>query len=221
VLDIGTGASAIYPLLGAATRADWTFVGTDVTDVALACAQENLRKQDVGIRERITFRDARCATGSIETSGENVDDPQIGILRGVVREDEEFTFCMCNPPFFESIKDAESNPNTACGGTEIEMVCPGGEEAFTERMFLESLGMKHRVHWFTTMCGKKKTMTKLRARMHAARVPAIRTTELVHGKTSRWCIAWSFSKDAARKANVPLPDPEKLALVRAALLGKK
>lgn len=30
--------------------------------------------------------------------------------------EETFHFCMCNPPFFESIEEASSNPKTACGG---------------------------------------------------------------------------------------------------------
>jgi 23S rRNA A1618 N6-methylase RlmF len=29
---------------------------------------------------------------------------------------ERFHFCMCNPPFFESLAEANRNPNTACGG---------------------------------------------------------------------------------------------------------
>ena len=126
-----------------------------------------------------------------------------------MRDGETFTFCMCNPPFFETMDEAGRNPNTACGGTATEMVFPGGEEAFVKKIFADSLTMKDSIHWFTTMCGKKSTMTKTRSFLHTHRVPAIRTTELSHGKTSRWCIAWSFSKDAASKALVPLPeDPD-------------
>ena len=191
-------------MLGASTLG-WRFVGTDVTDEALESARENLRKNP-HLERLIEIRDARDEDGSRDR-----------ILRGVVKEGETFTFCMCNPPFFESMEDAGLNPNTACGGTEIEMVCPGGEEAFVKRMFADSLEMKESIHWFTTMCGKKSTMTKMRSLFHATRVPAVRTTELVHGKTSRWCIAWSFSKDAAGKANVPLPDAEKLKKVAKTL----
>ena len=199
-LDVGTGASVIYPLIGASTRG-WRFVGTDVTDEALRSARENVERNP-HLEALIEIRDARDENGG-----------RANVFRGVVREGETFAFSMCNPPFFESMEEAGKNPNTACGGTEIEMVCEGGEEAFVKRMFNESLEMKHAVHWFTTMCGKKSTMTKMRALFHVLRVPAIRTTELVHGKTSRWCIAWSWSKEAAANANVPLPDPERLAKV--------
>jgi 23S rRNA (adenine1618-N6)-methyltransferase len=196
VLDIGTGASAIYALLGAAGRG-WRFVGTDVCDEALTSARENVRRNP-HLESLIEIRDARGEDGARDR-----------VLRGVVRDGETFTFCMCNPPFFETMDEAGRNPNTACGGTATEMVFPGGEEAFVKKIFADSLTMKDSIHWFTTMCGKKSTMTKTRSFLHTHRVPAIRTTELSHGKTSRWCIAWSFSKDAASKALVPLPeDPD-------------
>ena len=38
-------------------------------------------------------------------------------------------FCMCNPPFFESLDEAGRNPATAYGGTAAEMVYPGGHPA--------------------------------------------------------------------------------------------
>lgn len=40
-LDIGCGANCIYPLLGAST-CGWRFVGTDITDVAVAWARRNV-----------------------------------------------------------------------------------------------------------------------------------------------------------------------------------
>lgn len=40
VLDVGCGANLIYPLLGAAMHG-WSFVGVDITDVAIQWAQKN------------------------------------------------------------------------------------------------------------------------------------------------------------------------------------
>lgn len=45
------------------------------------------------------------------------------ILAAAVREDEAFHFCMCNPPFFSSIRDANQNPRTACGGGGLLCLC--------------------------------------------------------------------------------------------------
>lgn len=65
------------------------------------------------------------------------------ILLGVVRDDEKFDFCMCNPPFFESLEESGLNPKTSCGGTSKEMVCPGGEKAFITRIIEDSAELKH------------------------------------------------------------------------------
>lgn len=52
---------------------------------------------------------------------------------------------MCNPPFYTSAEDVERSaegkilePNSVCTGSEVEMITPGGEEAFVKRMFEES-----------------------------------------------------------------------------------
>ena len=67
------------------------------------------------------------------------------VLVGVVKEEERFDFCMCNPPFFSSMQEAGLNPWTACGGTEAEMVCVGGEEAFVARIIDDSVKLKHAI----------------------------------------------------------------------------
>ncbi len=46
-----------------------------------------------------------------------------------------------------SMQEANLNPNTACGGTPAEMVCPGGELAFIMRMVEDSVRLGPRVHW--------------------------------------------------------------------------
>lgn len=67
------------------------------------------------------------------------------VLVGVVQEGETFDFCMCNPPFFESMEEAGLNPRTACGGTPAEMVCPGGEEAFVNQIIEDSVQLQHSI----------------------------------------------------------------------------
>ncbi|KAG1674416.1 hypothetical protein FOA52_012943 [Chlamydomonas sp. UWO 241] len=135
-------------------------------------------------------------------------DASGGVLTAALTGDrhERFAFSMCNPPFFASMAEAGTNPATACGGTPMEMVCPGGELAFIMRMVDDSVRLGARIHWYTTMVGKKATLKALRKELHARHVTAIRTTELAQGKTSRWAIAWSFDVDP-NLANHPLPRP--------------
>ena len=64
-------------------------------------------------------------------------------------------------------------------GTPEEMVCPGGELAFVTQMVKDSLKLQGRVHWYTSMVGKKTTLKQLRRKLHESKVTALRTTEFV------------------------------------------
>ena len=72
------------------------------------------------------------------------------VLLGVVKEGEKFDFCMCNPPFFESMEEAGLNPKTSCGGTPEEMVCQGGERVFVSRIVEDSAMLKQSFRYRTS-----------------------------------------------------------------------
>ncbi|XP_010531505.1 PREDICTED: methyltransferase-like protein 16 [Tarenaya hassleriana] len=124
------------------------------------------------------------------------------ILVEVVRENETFDFCMCNPPFFETLEEAGLNPKTSCGGTPEEMVCEGGEKAFVTRMIEDSVVLKQRFRWYTTMLGKKVNLKILMSKLREVGATIVKTTEFVQGRTSRWGLAWSFMPPV-RKIVVP------------------
>ncbi len=42
------------------------------------------------------------------------------------------------------------------------------------------------------MVGKKETLKRVRAMLHALSVPSVRSTQFTQGRTHRWGIAWSF-----------------------------
>ncbi|KAI3795524.1 hypothetical protein L1987_38179 [Smallanthus sonchifolius] len=189
--DIGTGANCIYPLLGASLLG-WSFVGTDITDVALEWAESNVKSNPhisklIEIR-KVDFKEE--STDQNTNSGEGYNGPPI--LLGVVKNDEKFDFCMCNPPFFETMDEAGLNPNTSCGGTPAEMVCPGGEQAFISRMIQDSVQLKQSFGWYTSMVGKKSNLKNLISKLREVGVTVVKTTEFVQGQTCRWGIAWSF-----------------------------
>ncbi|GKA60873.1 methyltransferase-like protein 16 isoform X1 [Tanacetum coccineum] len=207
-LDIGTGANCIYPLLGASLLG-WSFVGTDVTDVALEWAERNV-KNNPQISELIEIRKVdyekqmidqdtnddesytNISRNTEQTCDENKSYHGAPILAGVVKSGETFDFCMCNPPFFESMEESGLNPNTSCGGTPAEMVCPGGEQAFISRMIQDSVQLKQSFRWYTSMVGKKSSLKSLTSKLREVGVSVVKTTEFVQGQTCRWGIAWSF-----------------------------
>ncbi|KAK6136636.1 hypothetical protein DH2020_029619 [Rehmannia glutinosa] len=168
--DIGTGANCIYPLLGASILG-WKFVGSDITDIAIEWANRNVNSNP-HISDLIEIRrvdaegtmynveelhnegrfDSNSTNARDDGRASTVPEPHLGvkksyngppILLGVVKDGESFDFCMCNPPFFETMEEAGLNPKTACGGTPEEMVCCGGEHAFITRIIEDSAKLKH------------------------------------------------------------------------------
>ncbi|CAN6277375.1 unnamed protein product [Urochloa humidicola] len=198
--DIGTGVNCIYPLLGASLLG-WSFVGSDVTDVALEWAKKNV-ESNPHLAELIEIRNANAASFISESEAivrDNILEPEEGramqkppVLVGVVKESESFDFCMCNPPFFESIEEAGLNPKTACGGTAEEMVCDGGELAFVTHIIEDSVSVKNSFRWFTSMVGRKANLKLLMSKAREAGASVVKTTEFVQGQTARWGLAWSF-----------------------------
>ncbi|EOX97728.1 Ribosomal RNA large subunit methyltransferase F isoform 3, partial [Theobroma cacao] len=219
--DIGTGANCIYPLLGASLLG-WSFVASDMTDVALEWAERNV-KSNPHISELIEIRNVRCSPNTPTPEGLNngesvyseegegllsssIDMPASEdksyhgppILLDVVRDGERFDFCMCNPPFFESIEEAGLNPKTSCGGTHEEMVCPGGEKAFITRIIDDSVVLKLSFRWYTSMVGRKVNLKFLISKLREVGVTIVKTTEFVQGQTCRWGLAWSFVPPAKK-----------------------
>lgn len=87
-LDVGTGASCIYSLLG--TREyGWSFIASDIDETALTNAEKLLNEN--GLKERITLRQQQ--------------DPRRA-LRGILLPHEVVAFSICNPPFHETIEHA-------------------------------------------------------------------------------------------------------------------
>lgn len=120
-----------------------------MTDVALEWAERNV-KSNPQISKLIEIRrvDLEKESNNQNTNiGEGYNGPPI--LLGVVKTDEKFDFCMCNPPFFETMDEAGLNPNTSCGGTPAEMVCPGGEQAFISRMIQDSVQLQQSFRYYS------------------------------------------------------------------------
>lgn len=210
--DIGTGANCIYPLLGASLLG-WSFVGSDVTDVALEWAERNVNSNP-HISELIEIRKAVDAHQTVDVTTDLTKD-QSGhpVLLGTVGDDEHFDFCMCNPPFFESMEEAGLNPRTACGGTSEEMVCPGGERAFIMRIIDDSVVLKQAFRWYTSMVGRKANLKVLVSKLWEVGASVVKTTEFVQGETCRWGLAWSFLPPARKVVTSHMTEKSKLSFM--------
>ncbi|RQM13306.1 hypothetical protein DD237_005495 [Peronospora effusa] len=178
-IDVGTGANCIYALLGA-TMNKWKFIATEIDAESYACAKENVARNH--LETLITVK--RTQTNKLLL--EPLQDEPL---------ERKFHFVMCNPPFFDDMDEADTNPASSCMGSANEMVFPGGEVAFIGNMIVESVDLQNRVLWFTSMIGKKASLRKLLALLRKNQVRNTRTTEFFQGRTKRWGIAWTFSEN--------------------------
>ena len=210
-VDIGTGASCIYPLLGVA-KLNWDFIATELDGASAAAAKRNVSLN--GWESRIDVR--HVATPSTSADGSTAQSPvqtPAPLLRGVLGPDETADCSMCNPPFYddgETPRGRADHDGARCVGSRAEQFTPGGEVGFVTRMIDESVEMGGRIRWYSSLLGKKASLKPLLAALRDAHVPRVRTTEIAQGVTSRWAIAWSLSPlqhgDGASAFSEPAPE---------------
>ena len=182
-LDIGVGASCIYSLLACASSPAWHMHGTDIDTHSLTHAQRNI--------------DSNKLTKRIKLTQTKPSDPLIPLSDlGVSRLD----FVMCNPPFYSSEADMsrayygkELPPSAVCTGSANEMICEGGDVGFVSRILEESLQLRERVQWYSSMLGRLASAQQLVAKLREHGISNFAVTNLKAGhKTRRWAVAWSF-----------------------------
>lgn len=182
-LDIGVGASCIYSLLACASSPGWRMLGSDVDQHSLDYARRNVEANDLQNRIKL----ALTAT----------DSPLLPLDKMGVKE---LDFCMCNPPFYSSSSDMAAAygskampPSAVCTGSENEMICPGGDVGFVTRILEESLVLRSRVQWYTSMLGRLASVHQIISKLKEHNITNFAVTNLKAGqKTRRWAVAWSF-----------------------------
>lgn len=193
-LDIGTGASLVYPLTGQ-SEYGWHFTGVDIDPAAIKSAQNICQLNNLKITlRRQAFRE--------------------NIFRGVIEPHDAFHITMCNPPFHSSIENAMKGTQRKWanlgkgqssklnfGGQNAELWCPGGEIKFIARMIEQSMEFAGQCLWFSSLVSKKDNLKTLEKILGKAKVFDFKVVEMAQGqKTSRF-IAWTYFKESQRSLN--------------------
>ena len=94
----------------------------------------------------------------------------------------------------ESSYESKSQPpSSICTGAPVEMITPGGDAGFVLRMIDESLVLREKVKWYSSMLGKLGSVHVVVARLKEVGVGNWAVALLRAGrKTRRWTVAWSF-----------------------------
>lgn len=194
LLDIGTGANLVYPLI-AAHAYGWQCVGVDIDAKALRNAQQIIDAN--GLHQQISV----C------------QQPNPGsIFKGVMLPGEQFTVTLCNPPFHASAEEALAGsqrkwrglgkkPPQALnfGGQSNELFCEGGEAAFLTTMIRESKLFAKECVWFTTLVSKATNLPLVYRELKKVQAVTVKTVEMAQGQKQSRFVAWSFQPAVAKK----------------------
>ncbi|OUR90885.1 23S rRNA (adenine(1618)-N(6))-methyltransferase [Flavobacteriales bacterium 34_180_T64] len=194
ILDIGTGATCIYPLLGNIIY-NWRFVGTDIDERSLKNAQSILDKN--GIQDVIELRIQKDASQ---------------ILTEIVTPTDRFSAVICNPPFYKDEAEAEAaNAKKIKGlgkdgkevrnfaGTNNELIYKGGEKAFLHNYLYQSSLYKTQCFWFSSLVSNKKKLKSMQASLKKLGVFEMKLLDLRQGNKQSRVLAWTFLNKAEQK----------------------
>lgn len=197
VLDIGVGASSIYPIIGV-TEYGWNFIGSDINEKSLASAQKII-DANTALQNKVSLR---------------LQQDDNSIFKGILREDEMVDFTMCNPPFHVSEEEAQKgaarkvknlsgkkteNPALNFAGINKELICEGGESSFIKNMIAESKSFRQNCYWFSTLVSKKSNLKAIYKLLNAEEAVQVKTISLGTGNKSSHIIAWSFLTKAEQQ----------------------
>ncbi|KAJ8117210.1 hypothetical protein OPT61_g1541 [Boeremia exigua] len=186
-LDIGTGASGIYAMLCMKSRPNWTMCATDIDKTSFESAAANFAENNLLSRSRMLHTTSSMPLVPIEALGT-----------------QQLDFTVCNPPFFADSAEMEKSlsgegkatgPNAICTGSNNEMICPGGDLGFVSRIVEESLLLRDKVTWYTSMLGKLSSAKAIVELLKSNKISNWAVGVLDPGTktgTKRWVVAWSF-----------------------------
>ncbi|MFT4523102.1 MAG: 23S rRNA (adenine1618-N6)-methyltransferase [Bacteroidia bacterium] len=197
-LDVGVGASCIYPIIGV-IEYDWNFIGSDIDLKSIVSAQ-SIVDSNPTIKDKIECR---------------LQKDSKDVFYGVIRKEDKIDLTICNPPFHSSLEEAQKGsrrkiknltgkkvktPKLNFAGISSELVCDGGEYKFIQNMIKESVRFSKNCYWFSTLVSKQSHLKGIHELLET--VEAIQIKEISMGtsnKSSR-IVAWTFLSSEEQKA---------------------
>ena len=187
ILDIGTGANCIYPILGYSLF-NWRFVASE-SNVKSYDSAANILSQNLDQLNNIELR-----------KQENNNH----IFKSIIKKGESYTATICNPPFYaskeESIKESQrkhkhlktKNASRNFKGMAHELWYTGGEFAFIMNMIDESYLFKNQVKWFSSLVAKDSNLRRLIRYINKQKGIRYEVIDFAHGNKKSRILAWQI-----------------------------
>ena len=189
-LDVGIGASCIYPIIGV-TEYGWKFIGSDIDPKSIASAQ-NIVNSNSSIKDKIECR--------LQKNSKDV-------FYGIIGKEDKIELIICNPPFHSSIEDAQKGtrrkiknlsgkkvktPELNFAGISNELICDGGEYKFIQNMIRESEKFSKNCYWFSTLVSKQSNLKGIYKLLEKIEANQIKKIPMGTGNKSSRIVAWTF-----------------------------
>jgi len=189
-LDIGTGANAIYCILGA-QHFNWNMVGTESDGKAIEIAKANMKSTKL-LQNKVELRH---------------QENKSFLFKNIIQAQEQFDFTICNPPFHSSREEAvkgsvrkfknlggiadKKELSLNFEGQANELWCNGGEALFIKRLIKESILFKDQVRVFTSLVAKADNLPKIEKQIKKAKAN-YHIIPMAQGNKKSRCILWWY-----------------------------
>lgn len=197
-LDVGVGASCIYPIIGV-TEYAWRFIGSDIDLKSIASAQHIINSNEV-LTNKVDLR---------------LQKKPSHIFKGVIHKDDYIDITLCNPPFHASMEDAHKGsrrkiknltgkkvkkPKLNFAGVSNELVYDGGEYQFIENMIRDSTQFSKSCLWFSTLVSKASYLKGIYKSLKNAESVEYKTIPMGTSNKSSHIVAWTFLSKKEQKS---------------------
>ncbi len=196
ILDIGTGATCIYPLLGY-KEYNWDFIATEVDKASLKNSKLIIEQNKLESHVEFRFQ----------------QDSKF-ILEGIIKSSDKISAAICNPPFFKNKAEANasntkkleglgkpvSKADRNFSGTEKELIYDGGEKAFLHNYLYQSSLFKNNIFWFTSLVSKKELVKSMKLSLNKLGVEEFKVIPMKLGNKISRVVAWTFLNIEAQES---------------------
>ena len=181
LVDIGTGYLPIYPLLASRLFDNCLIYATDIDESSLQLAAENVDRNNLTDKIKL-----------IHVNGKN----EALIPADVLDVQDQLHFVVMNPPFYDMKQSSTVTKSKVASGLNLgstnELYTQGGELSFISRLIKQSMHLRHRITWYSTLIGIKSNVFLLVEQLKSSGISNYALSVISKGKTIRWLLAWSF-----------------------------